>query len=281
MCGGAAVYGYFVIRIGRTSHRDADPAGATRRWPPGDLSTAIEAFSGAIALKSDSMIGYLMRGDAYRRRDELEAALRDLGGRREIDPGAPRPRELLGDVNYARHRYHAGRRSLSGVRRARRSIASRSLQAGAGALPGRTAHALRWRRCSKALAIDESFAEAHYLMGLCQRDAQQPADAVASFLRAIALAPTLIAAREELADLYGRLGRTESWIAQLEALRALDPKPARDVSLGLAYSRRDSPIAPSSRFATLPSAIRTTDAPMSRSGASGWKWRRPDPIESS
>ena len=71
----------------------------------GDLSTAIEAFSGAIALKSDSMIGYLMRGDAYRRRDELEAALRDLRQAADIDPGAPRPRELLGDVNYARHRY--------------------------------------------------------------------------------------------------------------------------------------------------------------------------------
>ena len=71
----------------------------------GDLSTAIEAFSGAITLKSDSMIGYLMRGDAYRRRDELEAALRDLRQAAEIDPGAPRPRELLGDVNYARHRF--------------------------------------------------------------------------------------------------------------------------------------------------------------------------------
>ena len=93
----------------------------------------------------------------------------------------------------------------------------------------------------KSLSIDENFGEAHYLMGLCQRDAQKPAEAVASFLKAIAVAPTLLAAREELADLYGLSGRTEQWIAQLDALRVLDPKPDRDVSLGLAYSRAGQP----------------------------------------
>ena len=77
----------------------------------------------------------------------------------------------------------------------------------------------------KAVAIDEGFAEAYYLMGLCQRDAQQPAQALVSLRKAIALAPALLQAREELADLYGRLGRTEEWITQLEALRALDPEP--------------------------------------------------------
>ena len=40
--------------------------------------TAIEAFSGALALKGDSMLAYLKRGDTYRRRGELAAALRDL-----------------------------------------------------------------------------------------------------------------------------------------------------------------------------------------------------------
>ena len=42
-------------------------------------STAIEAFSGAIALKSDSMLAHLKRGDTYRRRGDFTAALRDLG----------------------------------------------------------------------------------------------------------------------------------------------------------------------------------------------------------
>ena len=39
---------------------------------------AIEAFSGALTLKRESMLAYLKRGDAYRRQGELTAALRDL-----------------------------------------------------------------------------------------------------------------------------------------------------------------------------------------------------------
>ena len=68
-------------------------------------------------------------------------------------------------------------------------------------------------------------------------------EALARFERAIALAPDTAEAREELADLYGRLGRTEERIEQLEALRALDPGPSREVTLGLAYSRPASPTA--------------------------------------
>src|SRR5262245_52705153 len=60
-------------------------------------SVAIEAFSGAIALKSDSMLAYLKRGDTYRRRGELAAALRDLREAAALEPTAPRPAELLGD----------------------------------------------------------------------------------------------------------------------------------------------------------------------------------------
>ena len=92
-------------------------------------------------------------------------------------------------------------------------------------------------RCRRPCAIDDGFAEAHYLMGLCQRDAQHPLAALASLEKAIGLAPGMLQAREELADIYGRLGRSEEWINQLEALRALDPSPARDVALGLAYSK--------------------------------------------
>ena len=66
---------------------------------------AIEAFSGALALKPDSMLAHLKRGDTYRRRGELTAALRDLRQAASLDPGAPQPVELLGDVNVAMGRY--------------------------------------------------------------------------------------------------------------------------------------------------------------------------------
>ncbi len=42
-----------------------------------DTFAAIESFSGAIALKDDSMLGYLKRGEAYRRRQTLDAPARD------------------------------------------------------------------------------------------------------------------------------------------------------------------------------------------------------------
>src|SRR5919106_5918950 len=66
---------------------------------------AIEAFSGALALKGDSMLAYLKRGDTYRRRGELTAALRDLREASALEPTAPRPIELLGDVNAGMGRY--------------------------------------------------------------------------------------------------------------------------------------------------------------------------------
>ena len=52
---------------------------------------AVEAYSGAIALKPDSMLAYLKRGEAHQRRadspDLLVAALRDLRTPAALDPG--------------------------------------------------------------------------------------------------------------------------------------------------------------------------------------------------
>src|SRR5690348_8856951 len=71
----------------------------------GQTSVAIEAFSGAIALQGDSMLVYLRRGETYRRRGELDPALRDLHHAEALDPTAPQPAELAGDVNAAMGRY--------------------------------------------------------------------------------------------------------------------------------------------------------------------------------
>ena len=234
LAGGLAVaYGYFVTSR-EASHRDLILRGDAA-LAAGDPATAIELFSGAIALRGDSMIGYLKRGEAYRRRDELEAALRDLRRAIEIDPTATRPRELLGDVNYARSRfgpaaehYEAYVRLDDSSPRVLYKLALSRYRAGQPAV-GAT-----W--LTKAVALDDRSAEAHYLLGLCQRDAQKPAEALASLSKAVALAPTMLQAREELADLYEKLGRPDESIAQHEALRALDPSAPRDVTLGLAYA---------------------------------------------
>src|SRR5213080_634950 len=85
---GAAVYGYTLSERERAYRQliaDGD-AGLARD----NTAAAVEAFSGAITLKPDSMLGYLKRGQTYRRRGEVVAAIRDLRRAAEIDPSATR-----------------------------------------------------------------------------------------------------------------------------------------------------------------------------------------------
>jgi tetratricopeptide (TPR) repeat protein len=199
---------------------------------------AIEAFSGALALRNDSMLAHLKRGDTYRRRGELTAALRDLSEASSLDPSAPQPVELLGDINTAlgRHgvairHYHAfiGLDDRSPRVLYKLALAHyRNDQAQEAVAPLRD-----------AIAMNERFTEAHYLLGLCLRARGQHDDALRSLRRAIELNPAFAPAREELVDSLERAGRPSEALDQLEALAALEPTRAdRLVSVGLAYARR-------------------------------------------
>jgi len=53
----------------------------------------------------------------------------------------------------------------------------------------------------------------------------------------VRIAPSLLAAREELAELYRLSGRAADEIAQLQALTALDPHTARRIALAMAETR--------------------------------------------
>jgi len=210
-----------------------------------DSSAAIEAFSVAISRKGDSMAAHLKRGEAYRRRREFDAALRDLGRAAEIHPLAVHPRELLGDVRYAMATSTGSGSQASFARAAERYRESVALDNAsprlqyklglaacrAGQLPeGITA-------VREAIRLDPQMAEAYYVLGLCQRAAQQPEQAVRSLERAATLAPTLLAVREELADLYRALRRHDAALTHLETLVALQPGAARERALGLGYAR--------------------------------------------
>ena len=240
---GALAYGYAVTqreRAYRTVIERGDEA-----LGRDDSYAAIEAFSVAISLKSDSMAAHLKRGEAYRRRSEFEAALRDLRRAADLDPLAPLPRELLGDVHYtmaglagqnARARFTRAleryRESVSlddGSPRVQYKLGLASYRA--GQLPGAIT------ALQAAIRLDERFAEAHYMLGVCLRAAQQTADAVKSVERAVALAPAFLPAREELADAYARLERHEDRLNQLLALLALQPGPARERALGIGYAQ--------------------------------------------
>ena len=198
---------------------------------------AIEAFSGAIALRSDSMLAYLKRGETYRRRGDLVSALRDLRTAARLDPVATRPLEQLGDVNYALRDYaRAADRYDAYVQLDDRSSTVFYRLALARYRMGLVAAAIPPLR--QALSVDDQFAEAYYLLGLCLREQQQSEAALEALHVAVDLAPELIPAREALADLHASLGQTSREIEQLEALDALDAgRPDRSIELGLAYAR--------------------------------------------
>lgn len=229
----AVAYGYVVTR------RDANYrellASGDAAAAGGDWVAAIEAFSGAIALKPESMAAHLKRGEAYRRREELDSAMRDLRRAADIDPLAPRPRELLGDVSYAMGRYARAaeryREYIALDDSSSRLFYKLGLAQYRAGQPSACVTALE-----SAIELRAESAETHYLMGLCLREAQKPTEAIAALERSVDLAPAMLQAREELADEYGRLGRSDDRIAQLEALLALDPGPSREVALGLAHA---------------------------------------------
>jgi len=198
---------------------------------------AIEAFSGALVLKSDSMLAHLKRGDTYRRRGELTAALRDLREATNLDPSAPRPVELLGDVNTAMGRYpRAAEHYRTFIALDDRSPRVLYKLALAYYRNGQAQDAIGPLR--GAVAMNDRFSEAHYLLGMCLRDRGQNDEAQRALTRAVEINPAFVAAREELVDLFERAGRRQDALDQLEALAALEPTHAeRLVSVGLAYAR--------------------------------------------
>ena len=200
-------------------------------------SDAIEAFSGALALRGDSMLAHLKRGDTYRRRGELDAALRDLRQAAALDPSAPRAAELLGDVHAALGHHD---RAVEQYRTFTQldDLSPRVLYK-LGLAHFRTGNAAQAvEPLQRALALDPRLAEAHYLLGMCLREGRDTAGALKAPTRAIELDGAFVAAREELVALLEETGRRRDAIEQLEALAALEPaRPERLIDVGLAYAR--------------------------------------------
>jgi Flp pilus assembly protein TadD len=169
------------------------------------------------------------------------AALRDLRRASTIDPTAPRPKELLGDVNLALGRFERAAEDYSGFiaidERSPRVLYKLAL---ARYRHGQIAAAIDPLR--QAVVMDDRFSEAHYLLGMCLRERRSEAAALRSLFRAVNLNPAFSPARAELAELLLTLGRNREAIQQLEALAALEPNRAeRLVDVGLAYARAGRP----------------------------------------
>lgn len=203
----------------------------------GNTYSAIEAYSGAVALRPDSMVSHLRRGKAWEAQRRQDEAIRDYVEAARLQSGAADPLLALaelydarGDVAHAAEWY--GR--AADVDPQNRALLYRLAMARYRA--GRSASAVDPLR--RAVALDAGFDEAHYLLGVVLRDAQDAAGATTALERAIQANPGLIAAREELADVYRAQGRFADELAQLTALAAADPRASRSVAIALAEARQ-------------------------------------------
>ena len=197
---------------------------------------AVEAFTGALTLKPNAMLAHLKRGETYRRRGELPAALRDLRAAASRDPTATRPLEQLGDVNLALGQYaNAEARYLAYLRLdgdfapVLYKLGLTRFRAGnaAAAIPP----------LERAIALDAETPDAHHVLGLALQVRGGPEAALGPLRRAVALSPAGTEARLELADVLAALGLHEERLDQLEAVAALNPQnPQHQVGLGLAYA---------------------------------------------
>src|SRR5688500_1648681 len=134
-------------------------------------SEAIEAFSGALAFKPDSMLAHLQRAETYRRRGErnLAAALRDAREAHTLGPTAPQPIELLGDIHSAMGRYDEAIGFYDEyLRLDDRGTRVLNKLAMAQVRSGRARDAIMPLR--RAIELDDQSAESHYLLGLARRD---------------------------------------------------------------------------------------------------------------
>jgi tetratricopeptide (TPR) repeat protein len=198
---------------------------------------AIEAYSGAIALHPDSMLPHLRRGETYQRRGELDEAARDFRVAAALDPTATRPLEALGDVLYGMKRFDRAAETYARNLRVDDHAAGVSYKlALARYRTGDIDAALT--TLASTLRLNDRLPDPFYLLGLCLRDKHRADEAAKAFEKAVALAPGHIAAREELADLYGSLGRHADEIEQLHMIADLDREHVeRQVALGLAQAR--------------------------------------------
>jgi tetratricopeptide (TPR) repeat protein len=197
---------------------------------------AIEAYSGAVALRPEAMLARLRRGEAYQRRGDLDAAVHDFRAATDLDATAVRPREELGDTLYQLQRYQQAAEAFEATlalddRLTRVNFKLELARYRSGDL--KAAIAL----LTRASAANEMTAESYYLLGLCLRDSRQASEAQHAFEQAVALSPALGAAREELADIYAAQSKRADELDQLQVLAGLDRNVERQLAVALAQAR--------------------------------------------
>jgi Tfp pilus assembly protein PilF len=198
---------------------------------------ALEAYSGAVALRPDSMLAHLRRAEAYQRRGEIDEAARDFRTAAALDPTATRPLDELGDLMCQRQRFRvAAEMYESCLKLDERSARVSYKLALARYRDGDMNAALLAAR--QAIRLNDRMPEAYYVLGLALREKRRTGEAQQAFEKAIALAPDLVAAHEELAEIHAGGGRRADELAQLQTIANLDRDHVeRQVAVALAHTR--------------------------------------------
>jgi tetratricopeptide (TPR) repeat protein len=198
---------------------------------------AIESYSGAIALRGDSMLAHLRLAETYQLRGDLEEATREFRKASALDPTATRPLEELGDALYQLQRYARAAEAYERFQQLDdRSPRLSYKLAVARYRDGKLDTAMT--ALQQAIRINDRMADAYYLLGICLREKHRMGDALKAFDHAVALEPGSVPAREELAELYRATGRSADEIEQLQLLAGLDRSHVeRQVAVGLAHAR--------------------------------------------
>ncbi len=181
---------------------------------------AVEAYSGAAALRPDSMLPRLRRGEAYQRRGDLDAAVRDFRDAAALDASATRPREELGDVLYALRRYARAADAYASALTLDDRLTRVEYKRGLALYRAGDARGAVTVLAKPSQSADAT-AEVFYVLGLALRDLGRSADAQRALEKAIAMSPGFTAAREELADFYRDEHRRSDAVAELQVLAGL------------------------------------------------------------
>jgi tetratricopeptide (TPR) repeat protein len=198
---------------------------------------AIEAYSGAIALRSDSMLAHHRLAETYQRRGNLDEAAREFRLAASLDSTATRPLEELGDVLYQQRRYARAADAYDRcLRLDDRSPRVSYKLALARYRDGNIASAMT--ALTDTIRLDDRMPHAQYLLGMCLRETHHVREARRALEKAVTLAPGSIPAREELADLYRAMNRRSDELEQLRSLAVLDRDHVeRQIAIALAHVR--------------------------------------------
>ena len=209
--------------------------------------------------------------------DEIARAVaRELDRRQQGDTGSHPPALRTGSIaayeSYLRGSDPSLIRSDSGARQGleyfRRAVALDSNYAAAWAALGRLAYRAGGARTEgeaavrRALALNDSLAEAHSILGLYRAMANDSSAAEHHLMRAIALEPGRGVHQERLASFYLYIGRTAEALAAVARAQALDPlNPATTAEFAralLANNRCDEALAKLETISDLtPQLLRT------------------------